>query len=490
MNSRGSLRRRLLGLLLIIITLVWSGVAAFVYQQAQHEIAEIYDANLAQSARVLLALLTHEVGEDERVTRVLRTLTIEMSGDSMLQQSPVLLEMVDRYLRGNGRDHLELLDGRDEDRHKYESYLAVLGRHSDGTVMVRSFTAPLFPTGADGFSDFDDGTHAWRVFSLTDPATGLLVQIGERLEARSELVDYITGSTLIPVSIALPILAILVWFGVGHSLAPLRRLAAEVASRQPHALEPVAETDAPAEARPLVAALNLLFLRLGKTLDSERRFTADAAHELRTPLAALKTQAQVALRTDQSARRDQAIHNIIEGVDRATHLVGQLLTLARADARLELSAMMELDLAELAQRMMEELAPWALDQGVEVELRAEPAPLRGDSNSLLILLRNLLDNAVRYGGAGGVVRVETGTTTDGVELVVSDNGPGIAPEHREAMFERFRRGDGIGDAKGSGLGLSIVQRIAELHGGSISLEAGPDNRGLRVRVVFPANPAS
>jgi signal transduction histidine kinase len=234
----------------------------------------------------------------------------------------------------------------------------------------------------------------------------------------------------------------------------------------------------------LIAALNALFDRLRTSLEQERRFTADAAHELRTPLAAVKTQAQVALGATGEDERSRALGNVVAGTDRATRLVEQLLVLARLDPQKVLPHGQTVDLHELARQGVAELAPAAAAKGVEVSLAAgDAAPVAGDAVLLAVLLRNLLDNAVRYTPAGGEVEVSVRRTTGGVSLAVVDNGPGIPEAERGRVFERFHRVLGSGE-EGSGLGLSIVRRIADLHRASVSLDAGPGGRGLRVEVRF------
>ncbi|RCX26347.1 ATP-binding protein [Thioalbus denitrificans] len=448
-----SIRRRLLLVLMPVLLLGWTGMAAWTWYDTAHEIEEVYDATLAQTARLLLAqvrYLLHEKSEQEADRH-----DMEISAE------------------GPG--------------HKYESKIAFSVRTTAGARLLHTPGAPDFATAAaDGYRDevLDDAP--WRVFSLQDRERGILVQTGQKYEVRHELVLYITLNTLGPMLLALPLLALLTWFSVGRSLRPLNQLAAAVARRRPDALEPVAESRVPSEARPLVAAINQLIKRMAQAFDRERRFTADAAHELRTPLAALKTQAQVALRAGDDTVRANALRQINHGVDRSTRLLEQLLTLARMDAHHATTGAESVDLGRLVAECVAEAAPEALARDVEVGLDAPAGDyvIHGSAGALGVLLRNLLDNALRYTPAGGEVSVGLQEQARGVTLCVTDTGPGIPPEEREAVFERFRRGADAA-APGSGLGLSIVKRIAELHGSRVRLEAGPGGAGLRVCVTLP-----
>jgi two-component system sensor histidine kinase QseC len=282
------------------------------------------------------------------------------------------------------------------------------------------------------------------------------------------------------------LLALIIWTGVGRGLGPLKKVAGEIAQRSPSQLQPLAVRDTPEEIRPLADSLNRLLGRLDEALESERRFTANAAHELRTPLAGLKTQAQVALRATGEPQRIQMLNKILEGVDRATHLVGQMLTLARLDPDAAAVQYGPVDLVQTAVAVVAERAPSALEKNIEIELTEDSrGTVNGDAAALAILIRNLADNAIRYTPSGGRVEVSVATRVEGVTLTVTDNGPGIPELERARVFERFYRAPGSG-GQGCGLGLSIAQRIAELHGASIELAAPVTGSGLRVTVRFPA----
>lgn len=301
---------------------------------------------------------------------------------------------------------------------------------------------------------------------------------------RNEVAAEIAGQLLKPILFALPALAVLLVIAIGLALAPLRQLARDVAARAPDRLDPLPVETLPTEVAPLVIRLNSLFSGINRARQNERRFTADAAHELRTPLAALKAQAQVALASVDAVERQRALNQILAGCDRATHLVQQLLTLARLDPHASGSQAQTCDLHALAGAAVAEAAQFAWSKKVEIDLAEGPAvELAGHAGLISILLRNLVDNAIRYSPEGGSVHVRA--ACDGAEatLTVTDQGPGIPAGERDKVGQRFYRILGSGET-GSGLGLSIVKQIAELHGASISLDEGKQGAGLSVTVRF------
>lgn len=437
-----SLRRRLVVLLTGTVLLAWLATAIFTYHDAQHEIGEMLDAQLAQSASLVAAQLEHEPEE---------------AHDTVLPR-----------------------------QYRHERQIAFQVWNHQGGLVLRSSSAPLDRLSATtrGFSDRHfDGVH-WRVFSRLDESGHFLVQVAERYQLRDELARSVASHLLHPLYFALPALALLIWLAVSRGLAPLAALASEVAVRAPERLDALDESRTPREAMPLVTALNALFARVRQSLDRERRFTADAAHELRTPLAAIKTQAQVAQAAEAKDAREHALTQVVVGCDRATRLVEQLLMLARIDPQHRLSTAPVVDLAAMAQQVVAEFAPQALRKNIDLGLTAAPeVAVPGDAVLLAVLLRNLIDNALRYTRAGGRVEVCVATSATGATLSVADNGPGISAAERARVFERFHRVLGCNE-EGSGLGLSIVARIAELHGARTVLADGLDGKGLSVSVIF------
>lgn len=297
---------------------------------------------------------------------------------------------------------------------------------------------------------------------------------------RQELAEHFLEALLTPLLFGLPVLGGWLWFATWRGLKPLDEVAAELGQRAPERLDPVVPAAAPREVRPLLEALNALFARVDRAMQTERAFTADAAHELRTPLAAITAQAQVAARACDAAERDHALAQLTTSARRASHLVEQLLTLARLDPAAELP-MSELRLDTLAAEVCADHGAAALEKGIALELAApSPVVIVGNEGMLRVLMRNLIDNAVRYTPPGGKVGV--GVTAHG--LTVSDSGPGIPPAQRENALRRLHRLAGQ-EVDGSGLGLSIVARIAALHRARLELADGIGRPGLSVRLTFP-----
>lgn len=317
---------------------------------------------------------------------------------------------------------------------------------------------------------------------IDELVAGGIIKSPETDETREELTEHLTERMLYPALFGLPVLGLWIWLSIRSALRPLDEVARDIATRDPTRLEILTPQEAPNEIRPLVEAINQLFGRVERTMASEKRFTADAAHELRTPLAALATQAQVAQRARNAEERQHAIEQLITGSRRLSRLVDQLLTLARLDPD-EQRASGNVDLAALAEQVCADHGGLAMDRGITLELDASHANVAGDADLLRILLRNIVDNAIRYTPAGGRVLV----TTDKRTLTVSDTGPGIPADQRQRVFDRFQRLAGQ-DKEGSGLGLSIVARIAERHQARIVLSDADDTTrsGLRVSVEFPA----
>jgi two-component system sensor histidine kinase QseC len=340
----------------------------------------------------------------------------------------------------------------------------------------------------EGFSDTLIGGKPWRVFSAWDEDKRYLVQVGERYDGRNEIALSIVKNLLLPLLFALPLLGLLVWLNVTRTLRPLAVLGRQVAARDPGNLRTLDAGEIPAEVQPLVGNLNRLFERVTELIANERRFTADAAHELRTPLAALKIQAQVARAAAGEAERAHALDQVIAGCDRATHLVLQLLTLARLDPVERESKTASCDLQDLARAAVAGLAQFAFSKTVEIDLAEGAAvevkvKVKGHAGLIGILLRNLIDNAIRYSPEGGRVQVRAAADAGVASFTVTDQGPGIPAAERGKVGQRFYRILG-NEESGSGLGLSIVQRIAELHDTSVSLGEGEQGKGLSVTVKF------
>lgn len=453
-----SIRQRLLIFILSLTFISWAIIAVTNYFNARSEIKELFDAHLIQSAKVLLSLVDQELYEqDKYVNKTGRTEELK-------------LEEVEDHLR----------------KHKYEKLLVFQINVSKDKFNFNSTEAPRQPLAGDndGFSDILINKINWRVYTLHDPSNIIAVHVAEPHSLRSHLTNEIAFSILLPLFIGLPIIFILIWKCVSVIFDPLDKIASDIQQRNPSQLEPVSGYNVPKEVKPLINALNKLFYRLDRLLQNERRFTADAAHELRTPLAGLKTQAQIAMRTLDQEKRNHALLNILKSVDRATHLIEQLLTLARLEPGVSTANYEDFNLNQLLQETMSDIMPYANEKNIHIEYKdGHPVQIHANEHALSMLLRNLLDNAIRYTPDGGWVRLNLENNQSEIKLSIADNGPGISPQCREDVFKRFFRANQNRET-GSGLGLSIVKQIADLHQAVINLGESEAN-GLRVDILFP-----
>lgn len=315
----------------------------------------------------------------------------------------------------------------------------------------------------------------------------VLVEVGETMEKRARLANKIVASVILPQFIIIPLAVVLVWFGLSRGLRPLTRLRKTIEARPPADLSPIATRRVPEELEPLVEAFNDMLERMKRNVDVQHRFVADAAHQMRTPLTGLKTQAQFAMQeTDPQALR-HALRQIAIGVDRAGRLVNQLLTLARTEGgEIAQQERNVLDLDDILREMVEEWVMRALEKQIDLGYEhAGDCRVMGDAFLLHELMKNLIDNALRYTPPEGAVTCRALRTGESVVLEVEDSGIGISPEQAEMVFERFYRVDDAG-TEGSGLGLAIVREIANQHEAVASLSPNPKGRGAVARVVFPA----
>lgn len=359
----------------------------------------------------------------------------------------------------------------------------------DGVLVYWTRPGMGLPVPArEGYSTVGRNGREWRVYTMVHGTHAL--QIAQPQDERDRLATQTALRTLLPFAALMPVFGLLMWLGVGHGLRPLAAMSRAVSKRRPDALSPIGESGLPEELRPLGASLNGLLARLSDALSAQRRFTADAAHELRTPLAALKLQLDLARRNGATQGATASLDDLDAAVDRAAHLVEQLLTLARVEPEALATQKTRCDLVAIAKDAIVARAGLAAQKAIDLGLaHAEPAVVEGDDTSLAILLSNLLDNALRHTPVGGRIDVAVRNTGGAPTLTVADNGPGIPPEDRERVFDRFYRGAG-NEEPGSGLGLSIVKRIADAHGASISLDAPATGTGLAVTVRFAAVPAA
>ena len=437
-----SLQGRLLILVIGGVVIVWLITALFIWRDARNELDELLDSHLAQAAALLVIQQTQSIDDDDTI-------------DSRVP-------------------------------HPYAPKVAFQIFH-EGQAVVRSANAPaepMIPVNHEigqGFATVQINGEAWRVFSTSGPREDTRVYVGERIDSRTSILLAVLRGTLWPMAVALPLFGLATGWAVRQGVAPLKRLGRTIALRGPDDLAPVAMTQTPAEISPVLDALNQLFVRIQTVWEAERRFTADAAHELRTPIAAIRTQAQVALAETDDALRQHALRATLEGCDRATRLVNQLLVLSRleSEATLELT---KVDLSALAQRLVAELAPTAIAKRQSLAFDgARHCYVTGDEMLLAALVRNLVDNAIRYSPPGASVLVKTESDNSRAVLLVEDSGPGLADSDRPRLGERFFRVPGTAES-GSGLGWSIVQRIVDLHSAAVNVRQSRALGGLEVQV--------
>jgi len=358
----------------------------------------------------------------------------------------------------------------------------------DNKLLLYSTTEPYKSMLATplGFSDLQIKKNDWRVYASIDPFTKNKIIVAELYDIRNQLADNITRNNGYILLLTYPIFGILIWIIVGLALRSITRVTSEISNRASTYLEPVHADNIPIEIEPLVAELNQLFLRLKLAFDRNKRFAGDAAHELRTPLAALKTQAQVALKANDEDDRIKALQKVVQSVDRSSHVVAQLLILSRLSQEEELNDICPVDLHKLATEITAYLVPIALEKNIEIELGSPPLDviINGNDIALGILIRNIVDNAIRYTPQNGQIKIQIVNEDDTIIFRVTDSGPGIPAELRERVFERFYRILGT-QAQGSGLGLAIVSQIADLHHAKIHLRTPISSEtGLQFDVEF------
>jgi two-component system OmpR family sensor kinase/two-component system sensor histidine kinase QseC len=334
-----------------------------------------------------------------------------------------------------------------------------------------------------GLADINVNGQVWRTYGVA--THDRVIQVAQPLQSRRQLAANAALRSVEPLLYIAPLLALAIWWLAAQTLKPLRRVAAGVRERDAQSLQPLPTDGLPEEVAPLVQALNALLQRLDGSLATQRALVSDAAHELRSPLTALKLQMQLLQRAADDASRDAAIGALAAGIDRAVRIVEQLLQLARSEAGAAPVPFEPLDLAAVARDAVAATVPYAHARGSTLELIADsPVTMRGDAAALAVLVRNLADNAVRYAPPGARVEVRVSVDDGAPLLQVDDSGPGVPAEDRERVFGRFYR-RGASDEPGTGLGLAIVQGIAQRHGARVTLGDSALG-GLRVQVTFPA----
>jgi two-component system, OmpR family, sensor kinase len=440
--DRHSLRRRLLWLLLaaILLTALVQGLSA--YRTARAEADEIFDYHMQQTALALRQGLPLSGWA-------------EPSPESLEDQSTDFIVQV---------------------------------WTADGLRVFQSTARARLPDHAVlGFSNLQSNGTTYRLFSMASHAQ--VIQVAQDMAVRREMAGRLALRTVAPIAVAAPLLMLVVWWVVSSSLAPVARVRRQVADRRADELTEVSESGLPDEIRPLVRELNLLFGRVRHAFEAQQNFVADAAHELRSPLAALQLQVQGLRRASDDTARERAVGRLATGIDRATRLVEQLLVLARQQANASSGTPPQpVALGEIVRLAAADVAPQAKARGIDLGLshdeRVAGAEVAGHADALRILARNLVDNALKYTPPGGAVEVAVRRTGDRLVLSVDDSGPGIAEADRGRVLDRFYRVAGD-PTTGSGLGLAIVKSIADLHGASLALDRSTRLGGLRVEVGFP-----
>lgn len=456
-----SIRSRLLIWLMIPIMVLWLAGAVITYGLSMGFATDAYDDGLLDSAHSIASrILVH-------------------GDDIMVDLPPVALDL----LKDNNRDKI---------------YYQVI---SKGRVIAGDVRIPIKDFGSrfeedPEVPDFHDATISGEpvrvasiIFAVPSTQRTVTIQVAQTLQARQKLGEDILIGVVLPQLATVFLSAAVVLFGVRRGLSPLTNLREAVESRTPLDLRPIPDENVPKEAKPLVQAINGLLARLGEDIDAQRRFVANAAHQLRTPIAGLKTQTELALRQTEPSDIQHALSLIHTGAERATRLSNQLLSLAKAEPGAGSETRQIVDLNTIAKQAVHELVAPAVAKNIDIGFESEnrDALVFGEPSNLHEMFSNLIENAVRYTPQGGHVTVRVPNAGDQPIVIVEDDGPGIPVDEHERVFERFYRvTERAREVSGSGLGLSIVREIARAHSAEVLLDAGPDGKGTRVTVVFPS----
>lgn len=443
--------------------------------------------SLAIIGNLFLAHKNIQVQLDSQLIRTSLRMQAFFSGGIEKEDLATVQRSLDRYLSIKPKPIANIQPSANEQLPKTSNDLEFQVWDAAGKLILHSPHAPnvALSEGNPGLSTLWLNGTAWRVNTSYNADNKLSIMVAEQSDYRQRLENELTQDSVFIMLLTYPFLGVLIWVIVGRGLNALRKVADEVRRRAPRNLKPVALESVPSEIEPLVSELNDLFERLQEAFTRNERFTSDAAHELKTPLAALSAQTQVALRAKTPQDRNEALLKVLTGVDRSTHVVQQLLTLSRIAPEASHHNPEPVDLGSQAREIAALLVPKAIEKDIELELiTRDNTIIQGHSTAIDILLRNLIDNAIRYSPSGSLVQVVIERRMGHVTLSVIDNGPGIPQELRERVFERFFRVTGT-QATGSGLGLGIVLQIVKLHRANIKLLTADDGHGLKVFIEFP-----
>jgi two-component system sensor histidine kinase QseC len=456
--ANSSIRSRLIGSLLIALFAILGYTAAASYSVTRHEADEVFGARLATSARIVESLVANQVAK--------ATLN-----------SPIIIKLPDELDQSSGNQQFDSW-------HQYEAKIA-FQVWRDGHLLVRSFSAPDTPLGEwqQGFSKPMVDGQAWQVFTLL--SGDVWVQVAEQDAIRDELTHDIASAVMVPLVIGAITLLLVANLVVRFGLNPLTQLAEGIARRSPESLTEIRIDDVPREMAPVIKALNVLLARVKEALQRERRFTDAAAHELRTPLAALKIHADNLVRAETDAQRQRSTANLIKGLDRSLRLANQMLALSRSQTEIEPDNLQPVNLHDVLREIIaqnEQLFA-ARQQRIASSLAAA-AWVTGDEMKLHQLFRNLFDNASRYGTPGSTIQVALRREAEAIHFSIANEGPVIPAEMREKVFEPYTRLHGQ-DIEGNGLGLAIAREVARQHQADISLAPLTAENGTVVSVIFP-----
>ncbi|MGL5304075.1 MAG: ATP-binding protein [Aeromonas sp.] len=477
MTPPRSIRRFLLTGILTLVSTSLSISAMIGYMEANHEMEELFDARLAQSARITNQLLARYMAQQGQLpTNGTIYQEWEAQNPNKWQKDPSLnLTGEDRELTPYG--------------HEFERNLYFQLLNEQGQLLLRAPSAPAQPMVnlAIGFDTVKKDHHQWRTFTLYNRQARTWLVVAERDDERSELASKMATLTMLPLLITLPFLLALLWWLITRGLTPLRQLAQAISERHPANLSPLSLKVGAQELTPLTNEINRLMHALADTIEREKQFTNEAAHELRTPLAVLRIHSENALAAEDEASRQHSLHKVLLALDRSDRLIRQLLTQARIDNQQRL-ALIPLEVGQLLQATLANLAPIALKKDQQLALECpHPLHVMGQATLLDLLFSNLIDNALRYTPAGGDILVRVQREVNRIKVDICDNGPGIPTSALSRLCERFYRvnpqqGDGVG------LGMAIVARIAQLHSADLDIHNRPEG-GLEVSVLLP-QPAS
>lgn len=451
-----SLKKQLLLSLLSSLLLVWGTTVYVSYQQTRDEISKLFNADLAQSARVVHAFV-----------------------ENLLQQRR-LTQLWDQD-KSPDQFYMPIIG------QKYERKIAFQLRSVKEGVVLRSESAPEFALSLtrNGYSETMINNQLWHVFSISTENGDYVIHVGQRDDIRSKLVESLASQELLAMLLALPVLGLVIWLIVSRILRPVNQLKEQLAAREVGHLQPLPLDKLPEEVVPMVQQINALFVMLEQAFANERNFTSDASHELKTPLAGLMTQLQVAQKAQDATMRKLALQKCQQAVLRMTHMVQQLLTLSRVQHHNVQLTKQRVDVNQAIIAVIADIEYSAHEKLIEIELNGRDGiAIEANPQLLAILFRNLLDNAIKYTPNGGKVNVCLDSDQQSVCLVIEDSGPGVADEDYERITQRFYRCVETAQvAEGSGLGLSIVQRIIRLHEADIHFEKAALG-GLRVSLRF------